>query len=168
MIRRPPRSTLFPYTTLFRACVNQVVKTITRHWVVTDACGNHSDQDQTITVKDTTAPTFVGFPGDKTVECPGDTEPGATGAPTGADTCSSGTISHSDTATTGDCVNQVVKTITRHWAVTDACGNHSDQDQTITVKDTTAPMITSCPGDKLLSCGDSTDPSNTGGSATAT
>src|SRR5881628_3565481 len=107
-------------------CVDQVVKTITRHWVVTDACGNHTDQDQTITVKDTTKPTFVDFPANATVECPGSTEPGATGAPTGADTCSTGTISHTDTPTSGNCVDQVVKTITRHWRVSDACGNHTD------------------------------------------
>src|SRR2546430_13509421 len=28
MIRRPPRSTLFPYTTLFRSCVNNQLDTI--------------------------------------------------------------------------------------------------------------------------------------------
>src|SRR5437588_746985 len=28
MIRRPPRSTLFPYTTLFRSSLNQVIKEI--------------------------------------------------------------------------------------------------------------------------------------------
>src|SRR5205809_1091145 len=86
------------------ACVGQVVKVITRHWKVTDACGNTSTQDQTITVKDTTAPTFVGFPANAMVECPGGTEPADTGAPTGADTCSTGTISHTDSETTGACV----------------------------------------------------------------
>src|SRR2546429_3484969 len=28
MIRRPPRSTLFPYTTLFRSCIQQVMRVL--------------------------------------------------------------------------------------------------------------------------------------------
>src|SRR5205085_1791476 len=134
------------------ACVDQVVKVITRHWVVTDACGNNTDQAQTITVKDTTAPSFVNFPPNATVECPGDTSPAATGAPTGADTCSSGTVTSTDTETSGACVDQVVKVITRHWVVTDACGNHTDQAQTITVKDTTAPSFVNFPPNATVEC----------------
>src|SRR5260221_5694987 len=121
MIRRPPRSTLFPYTTLFRS--------------------------QTVTVKDTTAPSFATFPPNAIVECPNSTEPAATGAPTGADTCSTTAITHTDTPVDGNCANKVVKTITRHWTVTDACGNSTSQDQTITVKDTTAPTFATFPPD---------------------
>src|SRR5260370_3326586 len=45
MIRRPPRSTLFPYTTLFRSAK------------VTDVAGNPSSASATFTVtEDTTAP----------------------------------------------------------------------------------------------------------------
>src|SRR2546430_5525648 len=36
MIRRPPRSTLFPYTTLFRSCAGQVTPT-------TESCNNIDD-----------------------------------------------------------------------------------------------------------------------------
>src|SRR2546430_3558379 len=58
MIRRPPRSTLFPYTTLFRS------------WHAVDACNNTSAQvHQTISVVDTTNPTIT-QPADGTVECP--------------------------------------------------------------------------------------------------
>src|SRR5438034_1113695 len=96
---------------------------------------------QTITLRDTTAPSFVNFPADATVECPGDTSPAATGTPTGTDTCSSGTVTHSDSATSGACSNHVVKVITRTWTVTDACGNSASQTQTITLKDTSAPTI---------------------------
>src|SRR5206468_11325771 len=108
-----------------------------RHRTVTDACGNSLSQDQTITVKDTTAPSFATFPQDAIVECPNSTEPAATGEATGADTCSTTAISHTDTSVDGNCAAKVVKTITRHWTVTDACGNSTSQDQTITVKDTT-------------------------------
>src|SRR2546425_3111672 len=55
MIRRPPRSTLFPYTTLFRSVA-------TRTWVATDACGNTNTCSQTIATVDTTKPTFTFCP----------------------------------------------------------------------------------------------------------
>src|SRR4029079_18957332 len=35
MIRRPPRSTLFPYTTLFRSGVSAAEAALTRPWAVT-------------------------------------------------------------------------------------------------------------------------------------
>src|SRR5258707_3751391 len=56
MIRRPPRSALFPYTTLFRSCP----LVITRTYTVADACNNSSPASQTITVQDTTAPLIAG------------------------------------------------------------------------------------------------------------
>src|SRR3712207_8564256 len=39
MIRRPPRSTLFPYTTLFRSCTNDFVRSdgIARYTSVSDS-----------------------------------------------------------------------------------------------------------------------------------
>src|SRR5260370_27664524 len=40
MIRRPPRSTLFPYTTLFRSCFPAVIRMDTRFW--RPASWNHS------------------------------------------------------------------------------------------------------------------------------
>src|SRR5712691_6210195 len=97
------------------ACVGHVVKVITRHWTVTDACGNSASQDQIITVTDNTVPTFVNFPANTSVECPGDTSTTANGAPTGADTCSSGTVTHTDSETTGAHVGQVVKGSLRPW-----------------------------------------------------
>src|SRR2546426_8219550 len=33
MIRRPPRSTLFPYTTLFRSCCNSLFSSSWRIWI---------------------------------------------------------------------------------------------------------------------------------------
>src|SRR5439155_917078 len=144
------------------ACVNHVVKVITRTWTLTDACGNSASQAQTITLKDTSAPSFVNFPADATVECPGDTSPAATGAPTGTDTCSSGTVTHSDSETSGACVNHVVKVITRTWTVTDACGNSASQAQTITVKDTSAPSFVNFPVDATVECPGDTSPTATG------
>src|SRR5260370_8856771 len=56
MIRRPPRSTLFPYTTLFRSSGTKI---IARTWTATDACGNFASCVQTITVRDITPPSLV-------------------------------------------------------------------------------------------------------------
>src|SRR3712207_8830366 len=39
MIRRPPRSTLFPYTTLFRSCVERVVAVPALQRVIAGAAG---------------------------------------------------------------------------------------------------------------------------------
>src|SRR5207237_4393127 len=97
---------------------------------VNDDCRYHTYPAEPITVKDTTAPTFVDFPANATVECPGSTDPSATGAPTGADTCSSGTITHTDSETSGACVNQVVKTLTRHWVETGAAWSTTDEAET--------------------------------------
>src|SRR5207302_976932 len=117
---------------------------------------------QRIRAKDTTAPSFATFPPDAIVECPNSTEPAATGEATGADTCSTTAITHTDTPVDGNCAAKVVKTITRHWTVTDACGNSTSQDQTITVKDTTAPSFATFPPDAIVECPNSTEPAATG------
>src|SRR5258708_25784999 len=70
MIRRPPRSTLLPYTTLFRSCSTNLTvsvlstvtngtacaATVVRTWRADDGCGNVADASQTNYVFDTTAP----------------------------------------------------------------------------------------------------------------
>src|SRR5262249_31903403 len=55
-------------------------------------------------------------------------------------------ITYSDSVTAGNCVNQVVSVIMRHWTIIDDCGNSISQDQTITIKDTAARCCgTNCP-----------------------
>src|SRR3712207_8407511 len=44
MIRRPPRSTLFPYTTLFRSLANQVLGTAEQIPVLSDEVGGPRHQ----------------------------------------------------------------------------------------------------------------------------
>src|SRR2546422_4404739 len=44
MIRRPPRSTLFPYTTLFRSLVRQIAGLIARRIVTDSAAGARAMQ----------------------------------------------------------------------------------------------------------------------------
>jgi hypothetical protein len=132
--------------------------TITRTWTATDACGNQSSCVQTITIDDTTPPVIT-CPGAVTVECGQSTAPSQTGYATATDNCDA-----SPDITYADVLNGVV--ITRTWTATDDGGNSSQCQQTITIEDTTPPVIT-CPANTAVECDASTDPGSTG-SATAT
>ena len=136
-------------------CANESI--ITRTWTLTDDCGNTTTADQTITVVDTTAPTFTA-PADLTIECDQDElDLNLTGDVSDeADNCSTGLdATYSDSVTPGECANESV--ITRTWSLTDDCGNTTTADQTITVVDTTAPVIDTPAGDIIVEC----DPNNT-------
>lgn len=138
--------------------------TITRTWTATDDCGNPNQCVQTISVVDTTDPVIT-CPGDTSVECGSPTDPGATGSASATDNCDMVVaIGFSDLVTPGDCPQEF--TITRTWTATDDCGNTDQCIQTISVVDTTDPVIT-CPGNTSVQCNTPTDPSVTG-SATAT
>src|SRR6185503_7845628 len=125
------------------SCVNELI--ITRTWKVEDNCGNINTQVQTITVSDTTRPSFT-VPADVTIYKDASCGFDSTAATTGlvidaADNCdATPTISHSDATAQGSCVNELI--ITRTWKVEDNCGNINTQVQTITVSDTTRPSFT--------------------------
>ena len=128
-----------------------ITKTITRTWTATDACGNSVSEDQTITVQDTTAPTFT-VPADITVECDVDVNDlTLTGDVTDeADNCSTNLdATFTDSVADGNCANESV--ITRTWSLTDECDNTTTLVQTITVQDTTAPTFT-VPADITVEC----------------
>ena len=133
-------------------------KVITRTWYAVDDCNDTSTCQQTITVEDEVAPVIT-CPGNITIECDESTDPSNTGTATATDNCdASPTIGYSDVT--------VGNVITRTWTATDDCGNSDDCVQTITIEDTTPPVIT-CPADVAVECDESTDPANTG-TATAT
>jgi hypothetical protein len=131
------------------SCPNNFV--IQRTYTATDSCGNTSSQMQTITVNDTTPPAITSIPGDVTVQCAGAAPAANEGAVVATDNCG-GTpvISHSDQTIQGTCANNFV--IKRTYTATDACGLSSSKTQTITVNDTTPPVITSIPGDVVVEC----------------
>jgi subtilisin-like proprotein convertase family protein len=133
---------------------------ITRTWRATDPCGNFSTCVQLITVVDNTAPTII-CPGNTTVQCNASTAPAATGTATAVDNCSpladiAITFTDASTQTATGCGNDSF-VITRTWRATDLCGNFSTCIQTITVVDTTPPVIT-CPANVSVSCTASTAP----------
>ena len=123
---------------------------ITRVWTATDDNSNSATYAQTITVVDTTAPTFTTSPADVTVQCSASTEPSATGTAVASDNCDDDvTVSYADTTVAGTGNNSV---ITRVWTATDDNSNSATYTQTITVVDTTAPTFTTSPADVTVQC----------------
>jgi hypothetical protein len=122
--------------------------TITRTWTATDASGNYTIGEQTITVVDNVKPVITDLP-DVTLNCGGSTAPSATGTPTATDNCSAVTITNSD-AVSGN-------TIMRTWKATDAADNYSTSVQVITVSATFTANISSVPASSVYTGGISTN-----------
>ncbi|TPV32528.1 gliding motility-associated C-terminal domain-containing protein, partial [Paucihalobacter ruber] len=129
------------------ACAGE--STIVRTWTATDECGNETSHSQTITVQDTTAPTFVeALPADATVEC--DAVPTADTL-TATDNCGDATVTFEEVTNEGECAGEF--TVVRTWTATDECGNETSHSQTITVQDTTAPtFVEALPADATVEC----------------
>ena len=107
----------------------------TRTWRATDACGNTAQGSQTVTVSDTTAPTLTS-PANQTVELG---SAWVFGTPTAQDAGGPVTVQVLSTVTNAACGNTF--SATRVWQATDACGNATQSSQTVTVRDTTAPIL---------------------------
>ena len=126
-------------------CDDQVTLTYS---LVDTACATTQHIDQVFTFIDTIAPTFDNAPGDLTIEC-SETLPEVTGI-TASDNC---TVSGSPTVTFNGEVEtaftgQGCRTIERSWIAEDACENTTTHTQTITIVDTTPPLISG--GDSAL------------------
>ncbi len=103
-------------------------------------------------------PPAITCPADATVACDASTDPGATGTATAVDTCDPNpVITYSDVVDLSGC-GGYTGTITRTWTATDACGNSSQCVQTITIVDTTPPVITYCPPEATIECDEPTVP----------
>ncbi|MEW5924792.1 MAG: T9SS type A sorting domain-containing protein, partial [Candidatus Zixiibacteriota bacterium] len=133
--------------------------TITRTWTATDACGNSSQCQQTITINDTTDPVIT-CPANIAISCDASIDPSNTGWATATDNCDQNpTITYTDSETAGSCPQE--KTITRTWKAADDAGNFVECQQIITVEDNVSPQIT-CPPAYVFECNESTDPGVTG------
>ncbi|MCE1197837.1 MAG: hypothetical protein LWW85_02615 [Marinilabiliales bacterium] len=112
---------------------------VKRTYTVTDACGNGNSFTQTLKVKDTTAPVVAKLD-PINVQCAGDVPAADISKVSATDNCGGTvTIAFVSDVTSGDACNTV---ITRTYSATDACGNVAKAEQTITVKDVTAPVLT--------------------------
>src|SRR5205823_7006366 len=130
---------------------------------VTDACGNSSSHNQTITVDDQTAPVISSVPADTTVSCARELlQANDSGVSATDNCCGTPTVTHdADQITPGSCPNRY--TISRTYHATDACGNSSSQSQTITVDDQTAPVISGIPANTTVSCASEVPAANDSG-----
>ena len=140
------------------ACANAY--SVTRTWTATDACGNASTASQTISVVDTTAPIITNVGAAQTIEFPATP---VFSTPSATDACGPANLTFNDVTAPGTCVGSY--SVTRTWTATDACGNPATASQTISVVDTTPPVI-SCPSNVTVECPAVIDP-QTGGTATA-
>gem|GEM_PF-3351609 len=121
--------------------------TVTRTWYATDCKGNESSDSQTITIVDTTAPVISGVEASYTIECP---EELVWSNPSASDTCDSQPyLNYEDDDKRDDCG---LGDITRTWTATDCAGNSSTASQTITIVDTTAPVISGVGSGMLIEC----------------
>ncbi|MFL1013581.1 HYR domain-containing protein, partial [Flavisericum labens] len=112
-----------------------------------DDCGNEATTTATFSIVDNQNPSITP-PTNVTVECGNSTEPADTGIATGQDNCGDVTITYTDNET-ANCGN--TKTIERTWKATDECGHFTNAIQTITVEDTTPPVLT-LPSDVTIEC----------------
>ncbi|WP_423735331.1 gliding motility-associated C-terminal domain-containing protein [Chitinophaga caseinilytica] len=138
------------------ACISSY--TIRRIWTATDLCNNSTSWEQLITVQDTTMPKFTwtgGLPADMTANC--DALP-ARPVPTVSDNCTPANqitlvMDSVITRAPGACVSNY--TIRRTWTATDLCGNVATHVQTVTVRDTTRPVLVwtgARPADVTVNC----------------
>ncbi|MCG8761970.1 VWA domain-containing protein [Tenacibaculum finnmarkense] len=141
------------FTDVEKAGTCEGTKIITRTWILTDDCGNSTQKDQKITVKDTIKPTFT-VPNDAIIyadsTCNFDSSVAKTGDVSDeSDNCDT-TLNATfiDVEKTGTC--EGTKIITRTWNLTDSCGNSTQKDQIITVEDNIKPTFT-VPKDIIIS-----------------
>lgn len=122
--------------------------TITNTWTVTDCAGNVTTHIQNVIVDDNTKPILNSMPADLTVQCfaavPGD--PGVTAT----DNCGENLSVTFAQSTAGACPGD--DTITNTWTVTDCAGNVTTHIQTITIDDTTAPILSAMPMNTIVEC----------------
>ncbi len=112
--------------------------TVTRTWTATDCAGNSATASQTIAIQDTTDPIISGVEASYTVECP---TQAVFSMPTALDACDANvSLTHVDSEDLDACG---LGTVTRTWTATDCAGNSATTSQTITIQDTTAPVVTS-------------------------
>jgi hypothetical protein len=128
-------------------CANGIY---TRTWTFKDNCNNQASVSQTITLADSTAPTVPAAPADVTVQCVGNI-PAKTDL-TATDNCGYSIIASpvdSVAPPATGCRNVI---ILRTWTFTDKCGNTASVSQTITMADTTKPVLPTPPAALTVQC----------------
>jgi hypothetical protein len=117
----------------------------TRVWQATDACSNSSFFSQTVTVVDTTPPVIT-CATNRTVECG---QAWTFDLPAFSDLCDGTNVTITIAGTITNVLVGGTFTATRTWQATDSCSNSAFCSQTISVRDTTPPLI-SCPSNMIV------------------
>jgi hypothetical protein len=120
---------------------------VTRTYQGVDTCASLAIWRQIITVRDTTPPTFAALP-ERSVECGQDW---GFDTPSVSDECDGTSLTATVMGTVTNELCGKTFTATRTWQATDRCGNRATTSQTITVLDTTPPVITCLP-DRNVEC----------------
>ena len=126
------------------ACNCQITLSVT---AAGGECLHVTVAETVVTVGDEVTPVLSDQPEDFTVEC--DAVPLAVEL-TATDDCSDVSVDLSEGEETGTCAGS--STITRTWSTADACSNGASHTQTVTVEDTTAPVLSGVPADAAASC----------------
>ncbi|MGY5846993.1 PKD domain-containing protein, partial [Salegentibacter sp. HM20] len=125
------------------------VGTTTIHYTATDASGNTTSTFFTVIVIDNEAPVISECPSDITISADADlcfASQVELGMPMASDNCDAELSITNDAPEVFELGDTIVT-----WTVTDAAGNSTICTQTVTVKDTQAPVITECPSDITIS-----------------
>lgn len=136
-------------------CINDY--DIIRTWHATDSAGHTVNVKQTILVRDSTAPDFIGLPDQvlSGVECDDIPDINVT-ANDDVDFALSPDFSESRETDASECLVKVI----RFWFVEDTCGNNNTFTQTINVVDTTPPVLIGLPNSVVqVSCDEVSDES---------
>src|SRR5204863_100269 len=132
----PAPAVTFTETRTDGACADSY--TLVRTWTATDRCGNAAARTQTLTVRDTTPPVLANVPPDATVEC--DAVPPPDPSVTASDDCDPAPVlTFDERRIDGNCPGSY--TLLRTWTAVDRCGNAASVTQTLTVVDTTPPVV---------------------------
>ena len=128
---------------------------LTRVYTATDDCGNSTTHTQTISRVDETAPVFVFFPEDRTIDCGSSYPPLET--PVATDNCGAVQLTLEELEVANGCAGDA---LLRVWTATDACGNTATATQTIARVDNAPPVFGALPGDTVADCGAIPAPAN--------
>jgi len=122
--------------------------TVHKCWTTYDCVGHHVTACQTITVRDTTPPSFAYLPPDTTLPCDAVDEPAVVHA---ADDCGPAVVVPYEKRESGTC-NENYE-IFRTWRATDECNHVIEYTQTVTVIDEGPPSFDYVPASETLPCG---------------
>jgi hypothetical protein len=129
---------------------NEFNYVLLRTWEAQDDCGNQDSITQTVTVQDIEDPTITGVPADTEVEYP--SVPSAHPNVAATDNCEELTPVFSEEKLDGDCA--FTYELVRTWTATDSSQNFDVQTQTISVADTTPPVLHNVPSDNTYEYGE--------------